>query len=252
MNLQTAGTSLFTGKVTVLDSTGKVMAAAVATDPLGGNVNITVLNPRNDAVYAIKVQGGTADAFAVGGYQLSARVQDPSAPPPAVVPPTVPPVAGLTGNTTYGHAADLNPTVMDANGKLTGYAVATSLSAAGETDYYKITAPDTAAPMTMLVRVLGLDATALAGRLSVFTGDAGHQTPVAFQVLVNANGLLSIQVDNAVRKMNYTVAVSAQAGSPVATGNYRLAVDFVAPQAATMQNFSGGTLTARPPRNRAR
>ncbi len=190
-----------------------------------GQLNINILKPKTGATYTIKVQGASADAFGVGDYFVTAQAVGPQAAALPVAPAPAP-AATVTGNSSLASPAVLAANSIAADGRMTNYSAVSGLSFAGETDHYLVTAPPltagaTAAP-TMLIRVTGLDATALAGRVQVYSGTGASQAPVAFQVLVNANGLLSIQIPNAVPGAEYTVALSASAGSVKATGNYRL------------------------------
>ena len=247
ITLQTNGVSLFQGKITVTDSSGKVVASAAATDPLTGQVTLTIVNPAKNGTYTIKVQGAASDVFGIGDYYISAQ----AARVDAAVLPTAPapaPATTVTGNSSLNSPAVLAANIAAADGRLTNYSAVSYLAASGETDYYQVTAPalpaGTTTAATMSIRVTGLDATPLAGRISVYTISGSYRIPVAYQVLVNANGLLSIQVLNAVAGTKYVVAVSAQAGSAKSTGNYRLNVDFNQPVDAGFSNFAGGTLSS--------
>src|SRR4029077_21054162 len=86
-----------------------------------------------------------------------------------------------------------------------------------DTDYYSIHAPAASgtAPMNLNVLVWGLDAHPLDPRVRVY--DAGGN-PVAFQVLANDAGLMSVQVLGVTPGADYYVRVSARVpGGPNGT-----------------------------------
>ena len=66
VNLQTAGISLLTARVTVLDANGNEVASAVATDPLSNNLSISLPNYQASTTYYVKVEGAGSDVFSAG------------------------------------------------------------------------------------------------------------------------------------------------------------------------------------------
>lgn len=70
VKLKTSGVSLFTGRLSVVDASGKTIGSAVATDPTRGDLTIT-LSTVAGGKYFLKVDSTAADAFGIGRYQLS-------------------------------------------------------------------------------------------------------------------------------------------------------------------------------------
>src|SRR5262249_27499664 len=70
INLQAAGISLLTARVTVLNSQGNPLASAVTTDPLSNNLSVAVPNYQSSSTYYVKVEGAGTDVFSVGAYVL--------------------------------------------------------------------------------------------------------------------------------------------------------------------------------------
>src|SRR5205085_1280711 len=81
--LRTSGLSLLEARVTVLDSSGNVLATAQASDPRQGDLAVTI-NGQAGATYTIRVDGPSGDVFDIGSYRLAAgtaAVQAVNAPP---------------------------------------------------------------------------------------------------------------------------------------------------------------------------
>src|SRR5205085_12023111 len=70
VRVKTAGLSLLAAKLTVYDAAGNVIGTAASTDPLSGDLAVTVPGVAPNAVYYAKVQAATGDVFAVGSYNL--------------------------------------------------------------------------------------------------------------------------------------------------------------------------------------
>jgi hypothetical protein len=95
-----------------------------------------------------------------------------------------------------------------------------------DVDNYRFKAPTVreTGPQTLNVMVWALQADGLDPRVAVY--DAATRAPVAFQVLANEAGLMSIQVPNASTTAEYIVSVKARTPGTRATGSYFLAADF--------------------------
>ncbi len=245
ISLQTSGLSLLTAKMTVTDSAGRVVGSAVASDPLHNNLSITIANPQLLGTYFVKIESATHDLFGIGSYHLEVK--------------SLPLVQGLTGtvksllggvagvvnslplNNTFLTATLLAPLNGQASSRL-DYAFHGSLNSAQETDYYRVTAsPANAGQPVLSVMVWGTQNNGLQPRVSVY--DA-QQHLVNAEVLVNADGIFTVQVRNAVAGAAYFVKVEAlDAKGTHATGSYFLGVQF-GPQAVQLDPITSGTLKA--------
>lgn len=68
--LKTSGVSLLTGRLSVVDASGKVIGSAMATDPTRGDLTVT-LTAAAAGKYFLKVDSAATDVFGIGRYQLS-------------------------------------------------------------------------------------------------------------------------------------------------------------------------------------
>ena len=70
VNLQAAGISLLTARVTVLDAMGNAVASAVTTDPLSNDLTVSLENYQASTTYFVKVEGAGSNVFSAGAYVL--------------------------------------------------------------------------------------------------------------------------------------------------------------------------------------
>jgi hypothetical protein len=77
VSVDVAGYSLLTPRVIVLDATGKVVSAAVATDPLNNNLSIALDHVEPGGAYVVQVSSGRGDVFGIGSYELHATFHGP-------------------------------------------------------------------------------------------------------------------------------------------------------------------------------
>jgi hypothetical protein len=139
-------------------------------------------------------------------------------------------------NDTQGAATVLNTAA--------GYADKTHYSAmarvldATDVDYYSISTPTAGAnqQLVLTINVRAIDPAALAPVVQVFDSNG---LAVDAQVLNNANGTYTLQIENARKGARYYVRVAADSG----TGDYQLDAD-VRLQVVNLQSFAAGTLSA--------
>src|SRR5262249_21641074 len=70
VRVQTAGISLMTPTLLVLNSAGVAIGSAVTADPAAGGASFQLSNAAPGTTYYFKVEGGRGDVFGIGGYRL--------------------------------------------------------------------------------------------------------------------------------------------------------------------------------------
>ncbi len=250
VTVHTAGLSLLTPRVTVYDASGRVLASALSAGPLGGDVQVTLPSYQPLGTYYVKVESGTADVFGIGGYQLRVRGVPLVGALTGALTGTVQGATGLLNNDLHTNdsmlTASLLPPLFTRTDSYLTYAYRASISDRYDVDYYRIQAPQPPAgqPDVMTVTVWGLDNNGLLPAAAVY--DA-YGNPASAQVLVNENGIYTLQVANAVPGAAYFVKVrAADPSGPNNVGNYFLGIQF-GPQAAQLDAVGSGTLDAAAP-----
>jgi hypothetical protein len=250
VRLHAAGLSLLLPSVTVYNSSGRVIASASSTDPLNNDLTLHFNTSLFGGTYYIKVDGATNDAFSVGSYQLALDRLPLGDALPLLGGLLAPVTDGLLNDTLSGATSLLGlggpKPKADARFDATYRGV---IERAGDVDNYLVQAPlaSTAPPQNLQnlnVMVWGLDANPVNPRIRVFDA-AGN--PVAFQVLANDTGIMSVQVLNVTPGAKYYVQVAARdPGGANDTGSYFLGVDFNQSTPTTFDGVGGEDVTAAP------
>ena len=266
IRLQSAGISLLTPRLTVLDDRGVALGEARATSGLGDTVEVRLGKVDPSRTYYLQVQGATADVFGLGHYGLAVSFDGLSSTPAAALDATLrgdyqglgpgqldallrdPSHALLsvdnhaddtaaTANVLAPAAGFPRPTHFDALG---------SISDPTDVDYYnvKAIAPPTGGPAVLTVHTRAVDPNGAAPRVSAFDSDGN---PLALTVLANGGGEYTVQAAGIKGGGSVTLRL-AGAGSPAQVGNYALEADFGG-LAATPTTFAAGLVdpAAAPP-----
>ncbi|AMV25554.1 Matrixin [Gemmata sp. SH-PL17] len=238
ITLQAKGLSLLQARVSVYDSTGKLVASAAAQDSFNNDITLN-LALANGATYFIKVESATSDVFGIGSYRLTA---DPNNK--AAKPLRTPPVLDAHTNDTLATALNLTT---DKRLAIVGTGqfdvqYRGSIEDATDSDFYKIYSPATASGTATLNVVVWSTDGALNPRVRVF--DA-RGNAIAFQVLANSAGIMSIAIPNAPADAKYIVQISARSpGGANNTGGYYFGADFNQSMTAAAQEIGGGALSS--------
>lgn len=252
VRLQAAGLSLLVGKVSVLDSSGRVIASGTASGPLKNDVTLQLNGLVLGRSYFVKVESGSPDAFGVGAYRL--RVDTLVSSLVTTLGTTTTNLVG--GVVAQGNDLGTNDSMLTATlliqkqataDKRYDYNVRAVLSNSSDVDYFRLTAPDLSLAdrsagqgLYLVATVWGLDGTAPDARVDVY--DA-YGRAIAGKVLTNDDGSFTVQLANVSPKADYFVRVQSDTGR---TGGYEVAVDFrtdsVMPATTTT-----GTLTSDAP-----
>lgn len=247
VRLQTSGLSLLNAKLTLLDSSGKVAGTATA-DPQSGDLIIKVNQLQVLKTYYLKVESDNTDVFGIGSYHLSITLSPVLSLLSSTVDSTVGAVAGLLNNDLHTNDSILTSSLLAPLGtnqtdSRFDFAYRASISDNSDVDFYKIKAPTPPAGSTnvMTAMVWGMDNGGLVPTVSVY--DA-YQHVVPADVLVNENGVMSVQMAGAVGGASYYIKVAAdQPTGSNNVGNYFLGIDF-STKAVQLNTLLEGALDA--------
>ena len=236
--LQTAGLSLLTARLTVLDAAGQVVGTDSSTDPTDGDLQVKVEHPLPNATYFLRVAGASDDVFSVGRYAASVEYKATGQQTA-----TFPKDNGT--NDTPAGADDLAPWRTWGGGSDNRLYANGVIESKADVDYYRVTAPADVGADTnaLVVQVIGMRDGAPA--LPVMVYDAG-MSPVSTWVSADGSGRVLVQVANVVRGATYYIRVAGD-GTDASKGNYRLTAAFTSPRAPAAPTLEIGTLTADNP-----
>jgi Matrixin len=239
VNLQAAGISLLTPRVTIVDAQGNTLASAVSTDPLNNNLSISLPNYTPGTTYYVKVQGAGTDVFSAGAYNLRLDYSSPYGNAFGVGSTYVNKETGA--NNTLGTAQILGY----AGDQSTAFAAVGNLATTTETDWYQITPSSlTSFTGTLTVGVVPQNQDTAGANATVTVFDAqGDQ--LATEVVTNEQGAYTVQLANQSPGQTYYIRVSAADPSGAqALGGYALSANLSDTGVTTFDSLTSGTLTA--------
>jgi len=262
IRLQTKGISLLAPRLTVYNAAGEELGQAASTDPFGAIVSVRLDQVDSEATYFIRVEGTTADEFGVGAYGLAISydaVQQLAiddldrflrGPNQALSPEEIDrlladPAHAFIGpdrqNDNFNRAENLR----QRPGVHTAFEVMGSLSDAAGAAYYRIvTAPGRTGRTSILtVTVWGVTDNAAVPRITVF-GPSRNLVPA--EVLLNGNGVFTIEIGGGHPAGFYYLRLSDAASGASGVGNYALHALFRA-EAADLDTFAIGDLDEAAP-----
>jgi hypothetical protein len=238
------GLSLVSPTLTVYNAFHQQLGVRTTTDPLNNDVVFTVGNLLPGETYYVRVSSGSNDVFGVGGYQLSADFLTLGIVPPLDPVTRFSPVVDAHTNDSLSRATTIQGNSATANNSF-DVSYQAQISDSTDVDYYKVQVPSTAqgASVNLVVMVWALDPNSLNPRIHLFDGNGN---PVAFQVLSNDSGVMSVQVQGFVPSKFMYVSVAARDNTDKAhnTGNYFLAMQFGQTTPFAFDGLAAGTLGA--------
>jgi Matrixin len=241
VRLQPAGLSLLAPSVTVYNSAGQVVASGLSMDPLNNDLSLRFNASLLGGTYYIKVDGATPDVFGMGGYRLAV---DYISLGTLLVPltPLLSPILDGHTDDSLGLPRLLSPTPKPMPDDRFDFTFAGAIEDSTDVDRYKIHAPAMigTGPVNMNVMVWAIETDGLDPRIQVYDATTGR--PVAFQVLANDDGVMSIQVPNVNAADDYIVSVLARTSG--GTGAYFLAADFNQFAPTKFSGVTSGTINA--------
>jgi hypothetical protein len=258
--VQSAGISLLSMRMSLLDGNGNLIDTVSSTDPRGGTLGISLQSIAPGQRYYLRVEHAGSDVFTIGRYGVAVTFNSLNHIPGAKIDSVLRgPFDGLESSEfeKLFETPDQNPHLNDDGGtdddagdanrltpsqggaSVTHFGTLASLASATDVDYYRLRADLNGNQANVLTAtVVGLLGTTTAPRIALFDGEG---LPIPFQVLVNGNGTYTVQTTGMVDHGDYYLRVSANPAAP-ASGNYGLTVD-IGGQAATLQTFASGRFT---------
>jgi hypothetical protein len=248
INLQRAGVSLLTPRVTVYNSDGQVVGTAVSTDPLGSDLTIQVNGVVPLANYYVEVQGASGTAFDVGSYGLQIY--------------SLPLLNGLTSfltgtlgtatqsvvellplNSTFATAWTTDPLLAGPANQV-DYSFRGTLLLSGQAGYFLVQAPAASTgDNVMTVMSWASAGSQLLPQVTVYNA---QQQVVPSQVLVNEGGAVAVQVTGVTPGASYYVKVSGTGSGASSVGGYFVGVNYIA-HAEQLTTIANSQLTPRTP-----
>jgi hypothetical protein len=260
VRLQSAGISLLTTKLTVMDAKGNVLGQAQATSDFGDTVTVHLNQSSSNATDYIKVEGATQDIFGIGSYGLAVTFDATNTISPSALQSV------LTGPYQNLGPSDINAIFLNPSGVLfnnqhggdsttqlaplpgfaqnTHYGTTDSLASSSDVNTYRIASPSTSngQGLVLTATVRAVAPNGAAPRITIIDSD---QNLVNAQILANGDGVFTIQASNLKSGGNYFLQVSS-GDSSAGVGNYALDAAFGS-TAANLSTFAGGDLSASAP-----
>lgn len=238
------GLSLMTPTMTVYNSWGQKLAVESTTDPQNNNVVFDFGNLLPGETYYVKVSSAQGGVFGVGSYQVSADFYLLGVLPPLDPVVRFTPVVNLT-NGSMGTATVVQGNSTTANNSF-DVSYQAQITNAGQVNFYKVIVPaaDQGSTVNMVAMVWALDTSGLNPVMHFFDANGN---PIAFQVLSNSAGIMSIQIESMPASKFIYVEVGASNSSAKGhnTGNYFLAMEFGQMAPFTFDGLAAGTLGAK-------
>lgn len=240
IRLQTAGVSQLIPRLTVLDAAGAVLGEASSTDPMGAVLSVQLPAVQPNATLHFQVQGTSGDEFGVGGYRLAVSQDATLMVSPEILDAVLRgPFEALStedldsllrdpahallnddqhSNDTFGRATVLSTSSFDFS-NIFAEALG-SWSDVTDIDFYRLRVnPSRSGQANVLTATIGAIEGGALPRLSLFDGS---RRPVLGQVLVNGNGLFTIQAQVSRTGGAYFLRVSPPLDAADGGGNYVL------------------------------
>jgi len=247
LSVQTSNISLLTPRLTVYNAMQQALNSVVSTDPLHGDIALTISNVIPGATYYFKVEGARPDVFGMGTYALKINSSNVA---PVMITNFATVYQNLMLNLSQAdfHTNDTIATATNLDQApyvgSSGFnrAIKAAIEDSSDVDTYKIVAQpiSSGAPSTIVATVSAVDGSALSPHINVF-----DQNGVLIQadILVNDHGTYLVQIANATPNAVYYVQVSADAFAGANnTGSYLLGVNYLSTPIVLTQ-FDNNTLS---------
>jgi hypothetical protein len=267
--LQSAGISLLTTKLTIMDSKGDVLGQAQAASDFGDTVSVHLNQSSSNQTYYIEVQGATQDFFGIGSYGVAVTFDATNTISSSALESVLTgPYQGLSPNDLSAIFLNPNGVLFNQNGggegggggggggsatqltPLPGYAQNThyeaiaSLATSSQLNTYQIATPSTSNGQSLVLTatVRAVAPNGVAPRITILDSS---QHAVSAQILATGDGVFTIQASGLNSGGNYELQVSAD-GSDSGVGNFALDAKFGF-TAANLSTFASGNVSASAP-----
>jgi hypothetical protein len=256
--LQSAGISLLTPHLTVLDAKGNVIGDAEASSDFGDTVTVHLNESSSNATYYLEVRGATQDIFGIGSYGLATTFDAANkvsasnldtvlrGPYQALSPNdlatllTNPNEVLINNGQNEGSTVQLSP--MPGYAQNSRYDTVGSISTPADVDMYRVQTPNAPSSqglvLTATVRELSPN-----GTLARVTILDSSMNPVSSQILANGERTFTVQATGLKSGGNYFLEVTPNGSTTKVTGNYALDANF-GTASANLSTFASGNLTS--------
>jgi hypothetical protein len=261
VTLQTWGSGLGAPTLAVFDAAGNQLCAAYSVLP-DGTFSLHVDGIAANSTYYVRAVTPALNAATHGSFAVQVDLNAPAGTQPTVSPFLQTVVTDLLGGllgvvsgvlSLLGLGSRVPPattlTTVPGYAPQTKYQTVGGLSSPSARACYRIQSAPAAAGQTdvMTVSVMAQFAQALSPDVRVFDG---QMNPVGASVLANANGVIIVQVANAVPIADYLIMVgAAQRPNKANTGAYVLDVTFGGTAAPANQTYAADTLSSAAPQD---
>lgn len=248
IRLRSAGISLLMSTLQVLDEAGQVIGESTSASVFN-NDNVVQIGglSTHAALYVRVLPADASDIYSVGDYLIEVDYRDAS------VQASGPVSAGYqsgsesvfanfdlvdSDDVVGGTVAQAQPIAANSFGESLKYEVESSISYAGDLDFWKITAPANVEGR-LLVQVAGVGTDRPDMRLVVVDG-AGQ--PVGTAARLQSDGTFSVEVAQPDPGQDYFVRISVDPTSTVGVGNYVAVAEFQTPN-SQMNHMATGQVS---------
>lgn len=224
IRLRTNGVSLLTPKLSVYDSDGNQVASLTAQGPLDDDLFVELGNLKKGGEYFVRIESATDDVFGIGSYRLEVDLEpetvDPDAHDAVFADSDLAFVEeGKPNGNAFGGAEMLK--VKDGMHDGFHHQVSSSIASRSDLDMFRVQSPSGASNMTVTVR--SSDSLGLSPRIQLFNN---QREPLDAQVLINADGSFTIQLEQVESNKWYYIAITSSETEGSGIGEYFLGVDF--------------------------
>jgi hypothetical protein len=234
VTLATAGLSLFQGQIQVYDDSGQLLASQSADGSFTKNLTVQLPSSASVQRFYIRVESATADVFGIGSYLVKVDMETNGKQNASS--PTMPNLADGSNQTG---AIRLTPEPGSAD--QTSYLGRAMLDSSSASRWFRVKAPNTQTGTftTLQITVQVQDWLVWSPRILVHD----HQgNPLSFEVLIQDDGLASIQLRDVSPNQDYLIEVTSVAGNP-SSARFVLNADFQQ-GSVELTSFAVGTTTA--------
>lgn len=251
IDLTTSGLSSLASKLTVYGANRQPLATTESTDPMNGDLTLSVPGSLLGGTYYIGVTGSTDDVFSVGSYQLSIGVSTAlgvSLPKSLYTSP----ITLSNPGSILSAALGLLPIWGGPSNLAFNVTANGNIGQPGQQNWYYVPAPPASsygtAPLVMVAEAWGTDSfTPLHPEIDVYSAGFMPQL-LSSQVLTNDNGVFTVQLPQADSSSGYYVVVqSLNPTGSGSTGSYFLGVNFHSAPPVELTPMGNGTLTQAAP-----
>ncbi|TWU02258.1 matrixin family metalloprotease [Stieleria varia] len=246
IRLRASGISLLKSRLQLLDASGQILSESLS-ESVTDNDNVLQVNgiAGLDAIYIRVVPSDPTDVYSVGDYELQIDYRDVAVQAMDVTPGVYDagPDAVFANFELITDELSANNTIADAEtlvaetatGVSDRYEFESSVSAATDIDFFKITAPNDVQGR-LVVHVNGVGADHPDVRVSVV--DSNGQ-PVGTSARLRSDGTYTLEVAQPAPNADYFLRISVDPNSAVGVGNYVALAHFESPSTVMAPMFAG-------------